>query len=185
MGGGELLGRLRRHLDVALVGGDRLVLGAVVHEHPPDVGQAPDEGDVAEEHRQPQPPLEQVEGEAAGQQVAEAPGGQGRQHDEHGREEHDGEGQRAAHGALREALLRRHLLVGRPLQRPEPERHRLGQGGHAPDQGHLGPPLRPLRGVADLLTDTAITYDTGMRTDTPHVDAPRIMTPSMTACPPT
>jgi len=25
----------------------------------------------------------------------------------------------------------------------------------------------------------------GVRTDTPHVDAPRIMTPSMTACPPT
>ena len=41
--GGEALRGLGRDLDVVLVGGDRLVLGAVVLEHPPDVGQAADE----------------------------------------------------------------------------------------------------------------------------------------------
>ena len=38
--GGELLRRLRRELDVVLVRGDRLVLGAVVLEHALDVGDA-------------------------------------------------------------------------------------------------------------------------------------------------
>src|SRR5581483_9404044 len=75
----------------------------------------------------------------------------------------DGEGQRATHGALGQALLRLELLVGRPLQRPEPERHRLGQRGHAPGQRHLGPPLGPFGGGADLGLDVTLGGADGNR----------------------
>src|SRR5581483_7376553 len=54
------------------------------------------------------------------------------------------------------ALLRLQLLVGRPLQRPQTERHRLGQRRHAPGQRHPGPPLRPVGGGADVGPDGAV-----------------------------
>ena len=62
--GREALRRLGRHLDAVLVGGDRLVLGAVVLEHTLHVAQAPDQQQVADEEREPERPLGGMEPEA-------------------------------------------------------------------------------------------------------------------------
>ena len=62
--GAEALRRLGGELGVVLVGGDRLVLRAVVHEHALDVGDHPDEEEVTEEDAEAQGTLGHVEPEA-------------------------------------------------------------------------------------------------------------------------
>jgi hypothetical protein len=53
MRGGELLRRLGRELDTVLVGGDRLVLRAVVLEDAPDVAQPRDRQQIDDEDAEP------------------------------------------------------------------------------------------------------------------------------------
>ena len=71
--GAELLRGLGGELGVVLVGGDRLVLGAVVHEHALDVGDLPDEEEITEEDAEAQGALGHVEPEAVeAEDVADA-----------------------------------------------------------------------------------------------------------------
>ena len=73
--GVELLRLFGGELDVVLVRGDRLVLGAVVHEDALDVLHLTDEQQVAEEDREPQRTLGDVEPEPVdAEEVAEAVG---------------------------------------------------------------------------------------------------------------
>ena len=84
--------------------------------------------EVADEEREPEAALDDVEPEALERHAAvQAPGTERGKHDEQPREQRERDADRARHRALREALLLGHLPVGRPRQRLEPERQRLGR----------------------------------------------------------
>ena len=57
-----------------LEGVDRHVLGAVIGEHPPDIRQERDRDQIAEQQREPQHALGDVQGERRGDRGAKEPG---------------------------------------------------------------------------------------------------------------
>src|SRR4051812_16310492 len=136
--GGERLARL--------VGGDRLVLGAVVLEDPPQVGQARDERQVAEEDRRAQDALDEPEQDRGVERVLD----EAREPDRGDEEEPDREPQRHDHRAdpgpapdlLGLAVPVAELRVGRVLERAEADLERLAQRDDPADD------RQPQRGVA-------------------------------------
>ena len=153
----ELLRRLGGELDVVLVRGDRLVLGAVVHEDALDVLHLADEQQVAEEDAEAQRALGDVEPEAVdAEEVAEAVGRDRGQHDEDRGEERERDADRPPHRLGGDLLLFGDLAVGRPRERLHAERHRLGQRHHAAHQRDLRPLLRPVGRVVGLDLDVAL-----------------------------
>ncbi len=114
-----------------LVGMDGLMLGAVVHEHPPDILHHRDCHDIGEENHQPQHSLEQVEYHRVIREAVDELGGPGGDDDEQHHRQDESERHR------QQDLLRRQLFLllagslGGERQRLEPVHQRFRQGDHA------------------------------------------------------
>ena len=98
-----------------LVGVDHLVLGAVVHEDPPQVGQQRNDEDVDQEHEDTDEALDQVEQEGVGERVFEVLDDREGQHHEQAGREGDGDDDRDRHllpPEMRKLVVVLGLVVG-------------------------------------------------------------------------
>ena len=170
------------------------MLGAVVLEHPPQVGQAADRDDVADEDRRPQHALDQPEQQRRAELVLDQAGGADRDDEEEADRERQREDDRQAPGEAADrlrllAVLLDELGVGGDRQRPEADLQRLAERDDAADHRQpqepvaLGPGDQRLGGDLDLaeLGPRRCPSGTGLRTATAQVETPRIITPSSTA----
>ena len=166
-----------------LVRVDRAVLGAVVLEHAADVAHAADQPDVSDQHHQPQHPLGDHLGVVVADDVAEPA------REQHRAGEEDAATSASMNASIDASCEPAHLLLGLP------DRHlrRPGERAHAEcqrlvehdDAAHDGDPARPAACRRRSAPRRAVTIaPLGARTATAMWRGPRIMTPSMTACPP-
>ena len=166
------------------------MLGAVVLEDPSQVLHPADRGDVADEDRRAQRPLDQPEEEGRAELALDQAG----QPDRDDEEEPDRQQQRrraivaapdpAADLLLLALLVLLELGVGGDRQRPEADLHRLAEGDDAADHRQSPGPVAPRPRHERLGADLDLRRP-GVRTATAQIETPRIITPSSTACPPT
>src|SRR5918996_1558330 len=125
---------------VVLVRGDRLVLGAVVLEHAPDLLHPSDQRQVAQEQEHPEDALGHVQEDPRADLVAGEVGRDRGEHDEHADEHDQGDDHRKRHLTGRELLALLGGLVRRDREGLDPDRQGLAQRDHPPE------PTLPLYG---------------------------------------
>ena len=151
--------------------------------------QAADRGDVADEDRRAQHPLDQPEEEGRAELVLDQAGQPDRDDEEEADREQQREGDRQAPDPAADLLLLALLVllelrVGGDRQRPEADLHRLAEGDDAADHRQPPEPVA-LRPGDERLGARSRSRPSGVRTATAQTETPRIITPSSTACPPT
>ena len=96
---------LRHELVPGLVAGDRLVLGAVVLEHPPEIADSRDRPDVGEEDRDPDRLFDQHEHDRAAELILPDARDRHGQDEEQADRERERQEHRKAPGPLRDLLV--------------------------------------------------------------------------------
>ena len=165
------------------------MLGAVVLEHPPQVAQAADRDDVADEDRGAQDPLDEPEQQRRAELVL----------DQAGRADRDDE-EEADREDQRQRDRQRPRRSRRSAPAPLPPRARSARWPRSPAPGSRSaatPPAPPPRGSPASAAPGGASprrpaaprsprsAPSGLRTATAQVETPRIITPSSTAWPPT